>query len=105
VSVADIAAWHDYFVAMVGAAAALAGLIFVALSLNYRFLIGHPLWRDRTSIGMARAVAAGSLLSLMMGLLRAWNLLFDGHEPADTTSGDRVSGRRGGSRPRASSGR
>lgn len=34
--------WHDFFLAIVGAAAALAGLVFVALSINLTRILSFP---------------------------------------------------------------
>ena len=42
-----VADWHDFYVMSGGAAAALAGLILVALSLHLRAIIDHPLYRER----------------------------------------------------------
>jgi modulator of FtsH protease len=35
-------AWHDFFVAQVGASAALAGLIFVGVSISLDEIVGYP---------------------------------------------------------------
>ena len=53
------AAWHDFFIAQVGASAALAGLLFVALSINIERILKFP-WLP------ARAVTT---LSLLLGAL------------------------------------
>ena len=39
--------WRDFYVMSGGAAAALTGLILVAVSLHIRPILGHPLYRDR----------------------------------------------------------
>jgi len=39
--------WHDYFITVGGAAAALTGLVFVALSLNPRVIANDPTHRYR----------------------------------------------------------
>jgi modulator of FtsH protease len=41
-SIEDIAAWHDFAVALVGAAAVLAGLVFLAVSINIRHILAIP---------------------------------------------------------------
>ena len=38
----DPSAWHEFFVALAGAAAALTGLLFVAVSLNLRQILAFP---------------------------------------------------------------
>lgn len=54
------APWHDLFTGVIGAAAALAGLIFVAVSLNAEDILNHP----RLPSLAARSLAL--LLSLMV---------------------------------------
>jgi drug/metabolite transporter (DMT)-like permease len=39
--------WHDYFITIGGAAAALTGLVFVAMSLNLRVIANDPTHRYR----------------------------------------------------------
>ena len=39
--------WQNFYVMVGGAAAALTGLILVAVSLHVRAILGHPLYRDR----------------------------------------------------------
>jgi hypothetical protein len=48
--------WHDLYVMLGGAAAALAGLVFVGLSLHAHAVAGDPLYRTR-----ARNLTAGIL--------------------------------------------
>jgi len=44
--------WEDFFIAQVGAAAALAGLVFVALSINLRQIVSSPLLVGRAAEAM-----------------------------------------------------
>ena len=53
------AAWHDLFVAIAGAAAALTGLLFVAVSINLRQILDFPSLPTR----------AAETLSIVLGLL------------------------------------
>jgi hypothetical protein len=53
------ALWHDLFVAMAGAAAALAGLIFVAVSISLEQILKYR----------ALPVRAVETLSILLGLL------------------------------------
>jgi modulator of FtsH protease len=43
----DVSGWHDFYVMAGGAAAALTGLVVVALSLHAKAIMAHPLFRDR----------------------------------------------------------
>ncbi|HYK98697.1 MAG TPA: hypothetical protein VEU77_09950 [Candidatus Acidoferrales bacterium] len=43
----EVVGWHDFYVMTGGAAAALTGLVVVALSLHARAIMAHPLYRDR----------------------------------------------------------
>ena len=56
--------WHDFFLATAGAAAALAGLLFVALSLHLRYIATEPVYRD-----MARGSLIGLVMALVLSLL------------------------------------
>ena len=56
--------WHDLFVATAGAASALAGLLFVALSLHMRYIATRSVYRD-----MARGSLIGLVMALVMSLL------------------------------------
>jgi hypothetical protein len=53
-------AWHDSFMGTIGAAAALTGLLFVAISINLEQILRYPQLPGR---------AAGTLGILVSGLL------------------------------------
>jgi len=55
----DLEVWHELYVMVGGAAGALAGLLFVAVSINLDRIIGEK--------GLPRR--AGETLSIMVGLL------------------------------------
>jgi hypothetical protein len=56
--------WDSFFVAQVGASAALTGLVFVALSINLSRII-----EERVLVGRAAEALALLLLPVMLGLL------------------------------------
>jgi len=62
----DAAPWQGFYVMVGGAAAALTGLLFVAMSLHSKAIIAHPLHGTR---------AVGTLLSLMTQLFVAGAVL------------------------------
>jgi hypothetical protein len=62
----DAAAWQNFYVMVGGAAAALTGLLFVAMSLHSKAIIAHPIHGTR---------AVGTLLSLMTQLFVAGTVL------------------------------
>ena len=49
----DPLAWHDFFVMLGGAAAALTGLVFVALSLHLDRVAADPIHRFRAGVSVA----------------------------------------------------
>ena len=61
----DQAAWRDYFVMVGGGAAALTGLVFVAMTLHLGDIVNHPVHRHR-----ARTILAGlTAIFLRCGLV------------------------------------
>jgi hypothetical protein len=56
----DPLVWHEFFVGTIGAAAALTGLLFVAISINLEEILKHPQLPGR---------AAGTLGILVSGLV------------------------------------
>jgi hypothetical protein len=58
--------WHDYFVAQAGASAAIAGLLFVALSINIDRIIKMPWLPPRAATTMLLLV--GSLVEALLAL-------------------------------------
>jgi modulator of FtsH protease len=51
-------AWHDFFVAMAGASAALAGLVMVALSVNIKAILSFPWLPARAGAAVGSLVLA-----------------------------------------------
>jgi hypothetical protein len=68
----DPGAWHDFGVAAAGASAALAGLVFVAASINLDRILAYPWLPDRVgeTIVLLVAVLVESLLLLAPGQSR-----------------------------------
>ena len=64
---AEIEGWSDFYVAMAGAAAALAGLLFVALSINVKEIVSIPLVAPRAVATISLLV--GPLLVAGIGLM------------------------------------
>src|SRR5690349_11896461 len=56
--------WQPFFMTLAGASAALAGLVFVAMSLHPRPILSHPIMRAR-----AFAAAFGFLLGVAWALI------------------------------------
>ena len=65
----DPSEWHDFYVMTGGAAAALAGLLFVAMSLHAREIMGNRFFKNR---------AVGTLMSLASQLLISGAVLIPG---------------------------
>lgn len=59
--------WQNFYVMVGGAAAALTGLVLVAVSLHLKAILAHPLYRDRTQSSLQGLVTlllvAGAVLS------------------------------------------
>jgi len=51
----DAAGWQNFYVMVGGAAAALTGLLFVAMSLHSNVIIAHPLYGTR-AVGAAGSI-------------------------------------------------
>lgn len=62
-------AWHDFFVAQVGASAALAGLLFVGVSINLAKILASPSLPSRflKALVLLAAVLVESSLALLPG--------------------------------------
>lgn len=63
------AGWENFFVAEVGAAAALAGLLFVAVSINLGKVLSHPQLPGRA--GESLFILMGVLATATLGLVPA----------------------------------
>ena len=68
----DPGAWHDFGVALVGASAALLGLIFVVVSIHLRPVVDDPVLRRRAEIllGLLATALAASAALLIPGQSR-----------------------------------
>lgn len=63
----DLGRWHDFFVACSGASAALAGLVFVAISINLKQILERPGQVERA--GETVIPLASVLLISLIGLV------------------------------------
>ena len=66
---AQLAGWHDYFIVVGGGAAALTGLVFVAMTLHLDDIVSDPVHRHRarTILTGLTAVFIRCALALMGG--------------------------------------
>jgi modulator of FtsH protease len=62
-----VAAWHDFFVAAAGAAAALSGLIFVAVSINLRTILDQEKTAGSSYL-TGRALESLAALLVVLGI-------------------------------------
>lgn len=65
----ELEPWHDFFVATAGAAAALIGLLFVAISINLDRILSYPglAKRAANTLGVLAALLVTSIFSLAPG--------------------------------------
>ncbi len=63
--------WANFFVAEVGASAALTGLVVVAISINLAKILSYPSLPDRA------AEAPFALVGVLVGVFTAWVLLIE----------------------------
>ena len=75
--------WHDFFVAQAGAGAALAGLLFVALSINIESIIKQAWLPPRA--GVTIVLLLGSVIEALIGLWPHQALLMTGLEELVTS--------------------
>jgi modulator of FtsH protease len=75
--------WTDFFVAEVGAAAALAGLLVVAISINIERILKYPslpgrAWQTLVMVAVALVIASLALLPAQPLLYFGWEALAGG---------------------------
>jgi hypothetical protein len=68
-------AWHDFWVAQIGASAALAGLLFVSVSINLTKILATPGLPDRAAVPFV----------LLLGILLTCSLLLVPDRPGSIT--------------------
>jgi hypothetical protein len=73
-----IEGWHEFFVAQAGAGAALAGLLFVALSINIDKIIKLPWLPPRAAVTIV--LLLGSVIEALIGLWPHQSTLITGIE-------------------------